>query len=85
LLRIAAIAGLAGITGAYAIIFVVIFDYSRWVSNWAVCMFLCMMTLKLMSPENPAEQPPLRPGEKTNRILGWIATAIPRVGITIPF
>jgi hypothetical protein len=85
LLRIAAIAGLAAITGAYAIIFVVIFDYSRWVSNWAVCMFLCMMTFKLMSPENPAEEPPLRPGEKTNRVLGWIATAIPRVGITIPF
>jgi hypothetical protein len=48
-------------------------------------MFLCMMALKLMSPENPGEDAPLRADDKTNRILGWIATAIPRVGITIPF
>jgi hypothetical protein len=84
-LRIAAVAGLAGITAAYVVIFVVIFDYSRWVSNWAVCMFLCMMALKLVSSETPGDDAPLRAGDKTNRILGWIATAIPRVGITIPF
>jgi hypothetical protein len=84
-LRIAAMAGLTGITAAYVVIFVVIFDYSRWVSNWAVCMFLCMMALKLSSPANPHDDAPLPPAEKTNRVLGWIATAIPRVGITIPF
>jgi hypothetical protein len=84
-LRIAAIAGLAGITAAYVVIFVVIFDYSRWVSNWAVCMFLCMLALKLVAPQSPSEEAPLRPDEKTNRVLGWIATAIPRVGTTIPF
>jgi hypothetical protein len=55
------------------------------VSNWAVCMFLCMLALRLTSPENPAEEAPLRPGDKTNRVLGWIASAIPRVGTTIPF
>ena len=84
-LRIAAIAGLAGITAAYVVIFVVIFDYSRWVSNWAVCMFLCMLALKLVSPQSPSEEAPLRPDEKINRVLGWIATAVPRVGTTIPF
>jgi hypothetical protein len=86
LLRIAAVAGLVGITAAYVAIFVVIFDYSRWVSNWAVCMFVCMMALKLVSPGTAAgEDASLRPDDKTNRILGWIAAAIPRVGITIPF
>jgi hypothetical protein len=48
-------------------------------------MFLCMMALKLSSPANPHDDAPLPPAEKTNRVLGWIATAIPRVGITIPF
>jgi hypothetical protein len=84
-IRLAAISSLAGITLGYVVIFVVVFDYSRWVSNWAVCMFLCMMALKLMSPKSPDEDAPLRPGDKTNRVLGWIATAIPRVGTTIPF
>jgi hypothetical protein len=84
-LRTTAIAGLAGITAAYVVIFVVIFDYSRWVSNWAVCMFVCMMALKLVSPGTAGEDAPLRPADKTNRILGWIAAAIPRVGVTIPF
>ena len=84
-LRVVAMLGLTGITAAYVVIFVVAFDYSRWVSNWAVCMFLCMMALKLASSEAPDAAAPLRPDDKTNRVLGWIATAIPRVGITIPF
>jgi hypothetical protein len=84
-LRLAAISSLAGITLGYVVIFIVVFDYSRWVSNWAVCMFLYMLALKLISPENPSEEAPLRPRDKTNRVLGWIATAIPRVGTTIPF
>jgi hypothetical protein len=83
--RLAAVAGLAGITAAYVVIFVVIFDYSRWVSNWAVCMFLCMLALKLVSPRTAVEPAPVRPDEKTNVVLGWIATVIPRVGTTIPF
>jgi len=84
-LRIAAILGLAGITAGYVVIFVVVFDYARWVSNWAVCIFLCMLALKLASPPTPAEEAPLHPGVKTNLVLGWIATVIPRVGVTIPF
>ncbi len=84
-LRVVAILGLTGITAAYVVIFVVAFDYSRWVSNWATCMFLCMMALKLASSDAPEPTAPLRPDDKTNRVLGWISTAIPRVGITIPF
>jgi hypothetical protein len=59
-LRIAAIAGLASITAAYVVIFVVIFDYSRWVSNWAVCMFPCMLALKLVSAPAQEGEVPLR-------------------------
>lgn len=84
-LRMVAILALAGITAGYIVIFVVVFDYSRWVSNWAVCMFVCMLALKLASPPAPGEKAPLRPDDKTNLVLGWIATAIPRVGVTIPF
>jgi hypothetical protein len=84
-LRVFAILALAGITAGYVVIFVVVFDYSRWVSNWAVCMFVCMLALKLASSPAPGEKAPLDPGDKTNLILGWIATAIPRVGVTIPF
>jgi hypothetical protein len=84
-LRILAILGLAGITAGYVVIFVVVFDYSRWVSNWVVCMFLCMLALKLVSAPAREGEVPLRPDDKTNLVLGWIATAIPRVGITIPF
>jgi hypothetical protein len=84
-LRIVAILGLAGITAAYVVIFVVVFDYSRWVSNWAVCMFLCMLAFRLVSPAPPGEEAALPADDKTNLILGWIATAIPRVGTTIPF
>jgi hypothetical protein len=31
--------GLIVVTLGYLVMFAIIFDYSRWVSNWAVCMF----------------------------------------------
>jgi hypothetical protein len=52
--------GLAGITAGYVVIFVVVFDYSRWVSNWAVCMFPCMLALKLVSAPAREGEVPLR-------------------------
>jgi hypothetical protein len=84
-LRVAAVVGLAGITAGYVVIFVVAFDYSRWVSNWAVCMFLCMMALRRVSPDSSEGTAPVRPDDKTNQVLGWIAAVVPRVGTTIPF
>src|SRR5262249_41798306 len=36
------VAGLVGVTIGYLIIGVFVFDYPRWVSNWAVCMILIM-------------------------------------------
>jgi hypothetical protein len=44
-----------------------------------------MLALKLTPPANPDDDAPLRPGDQTNLVLGWITTAIPRVGTTIPF
>ena len=36
------IAGIVAVTAAYLIMFAMVFDYSRWISNWAVCLFLIL-------------------------------------------
>ena len=68
---------------AYLIIFATVFDYSRWISNWAVCMFLILHAVKAL----PASQavPPIATNDKKTTIFGWIVTLIPRVGIVRPF
>ncbi len=85
LLRAATIGALAAISVGYLVIGVVAHDYSRWVSSWAVCMFLVTHAVRLLPSTAAASVPPIRPDEKTNLVLGWIVTAIPRVGVTIPF
>ncbi|MDA9430380.1 hypothetical protein [Bradyrhizobium sp. CCBAU 51627] len=77
------IAALVGVSLAYLVMFAMVFDYSRWISNWAVCMFLILHAVKML----PAKQETaLIPGEdqRTN-IFGLILTLIPRVGIVRPF
>ncbi|MDN3277055.1 hypothetical protein QWJ07_22525 [Frankia sp. RB7] len=77
------IAALIGVSLAYLVMFAMVFDYSRWISNWAVCMFLILHAVKML----PARQETaLIPEEdrKTN-IFGLIVTLIPRVGIVRPF
>lgn len=83
--RMVSIAALTTISVGYLIIGAVIYDYSRWVSSWAVCMFLALHAIRLLP--SVAEQPdaPIPPARKTNLVLGWILTAIPRVGVTNPF
>ncbi len=67
----------------YVVIFVVVFDYARWVSSWAVCMLLIMHAVRqLPAAHVPA---PIAADNKRNLWLGWIATIIPRVGIVRPF
>jgi hypothetical protein len=66
----------------YLIIFAVVFDYSRWISNWAVCMFLILHAVKTL-PGSPAEPPAA--DDRRNMVFGWIVTLIPRVGIIRPF
>jgi len=77
------IAALVLVSLGYLIIFAIVFDYSRWISNWAVCMFLILHAVKTL-PSSQAV--PLIPTEdKKTGILGWIITVIPRVGIIRPF
>ena len=77
------IAGIVLIGLAYLIIFAMVFDYSRWMSNWVVCLFLILHAVKML----PASQatPPISLDDQRAAILGWILTLIPRVGIVRPF
>ncbi len=85
LMRRSSIGALAAITFGYVPICVVAHDYARWVSSWAVCMFLAMHAIRMLPSTGTANAPPLAPENKTNLLLGWIVTIIPRVGVTIPF
>jgi len=77
------IAAIVMVSAGYLIMFAIVFDYSRWISNWAVCMFLILHAVKTL----PASQavPPIAADDRKTTIFGWIATLIPRVGIVRPF
>ena len=77
------IAGLIAVSLGYLIMFAIVFDYSRWISNWAVCMFLILHAVKTL-PASKAVPSIATDDPKTN-LLGWIVTLIPRVGIVRPF
>jgi len=66
------------------IIGVVVFDYPRWVSNWAVCMILTMHAVRSL-PSFETDIAPVDPTIPKNRWFGWILALIPRVGINKPF
>lgn len=71
------------ISAAYLVIFAIVFDYSRWISNWAVCMMLVLLAVKALPASKAA---PLIPAQdRRTNTLGWIITLIPRVGIIRPF
>ena len=78
------IAGLVGITLGYVIIGLVVFDYPRWVSNWAICMLLTMHAVRSL-PLTQTDPVPIDPMLPKNRWFGWILALIPRVGINKPF
>jgi hypothetical protein len=77
------IASIVTVSAAYLIMFAIVFDYSRWVSNWAVCLFLILHAVKAL----PGSQtvPPISGKDRKTTLLGWIVTLIPRVGIVRPF
>jgi hypothetical protein len=77
------IAAIVTVSAAYLLMFAIVFDYSRWISNWAVCLFLILHAVKTL----PASQavPPISGNDRKTTILGWIVTLIPRVGIVRPF
>ncbi|MEA2880887.1 MAG: hypothetical protein QOH32_106 [Bradyrhizobium sp.] len=76
------IGAIVAVSLAYLVIFAVVFDYSRWISNWAVCMFLILHAVKTL-PGSQVEPPALH--DRRNVAFGWIVTLIPRVGIVRPF
>ncbi|MDE2330324.1 MAG: hypothetical protein KGK16_06050, partial [Bradyrhizobium sp.] len=77
------IGALLSVSAGYLVIFGTVFDYSRWISNWAVCMFLIMHAVKTLPA---AEQvSPIATDDKKTIIFGWLVTLIPRVGIVRPF
>jgi hypothetical protein len=77
------IAAIVMVSGAYLIIFATVFDYSRWISNWAVCMFLILHAVKML-PASQATAPIPATDTKTT-VFGWLVTLVPRVGIVRPF
>jgi hypothetical protein len=76
------IAAIVLVSLGYLIIFATVFDYSRWISNWAVCMFLILHAVKAL-PGSQVTKPV--PDDRRNSTFGWIVTIIPRVGIVRPF
>lgn len=77
------IAAIAAVSAAYLVMFAIVFDYSRWISNWAVCMFLILFAVKTLPASR--ETPPISSDDRKITILGAILTLIPRVGIVRPF
>jgi hypothetical protein len=77
------IAAIVVVSAAYLIMFAIVFDYSRWISNWAVCMFLILHAVKTLPSVETV--PPISGANRKTTVLGWIVTLIPRVGIVRPF
>jgi hypothetical protein len=77
------VAGIVAVSVAYLVIFAMVFDYSRWISNWAVCMFLILHAVKALPAARTVT--PVSADDKKTAVLGWIVTLIPRVGIVRPF
>jgi hypothetical protein len=77
------IAAIVAVSAAYLVMFAIVFDYSRWISNWAVCMFLILHAVKTLPASR--EAPLISSDDRKTTILGAIVTLIPRVGIVRPF
>jgi hypothetical protein len=77
------IAALVIVSAGYLIMFAIVFDYSRWVSNWAVCLFLILHAVKMLPASRDTEL--ISGDDRKTKVFGWIITLIPRVGIVRPF
>ncbi len=77
------ITALIGVSLGYLIMFAIVFDYSRWISNWAVCMFLILHAVKALPASR--EVTPIPSGDRKMTVFAAIITLIPRVGIVRPF
>jgi hypothetical protein len=68
---------------AYLVMFAMVFDYSRWISNWAVCLFLILHAVKMLPASR--DVPQISTDDRKTMVFGWIVTLIPKVGIVRPF
>ena len=68
---------------AYLVMFAMVFDYSRWISNWVVCLFLILHAVKALPASRDVA--PISTDDRKTQVFGWIVTLIPRVGIVRPF
>jgi hypothetical protein len=76
-------AAIVTISLGYLVMFAIVFDYSRWISNWAVCLFLLLHAVKMLPASR--ETSPILTDDRKTIAFGWINTLIPRVGIVRPF
>lgn len=76
-------AAIIAISLGYLVMFAIVFDYSRWISNWAVCLFLILHAVKMLPASN--DVPPIAADDRKTVLFGWLVTLIPRVGIVRPF
>lgn len=67
----------------YLVMFAIVFDYSRWISNWAVCLFLILHAVKMLPASEDA--PAIAADDRKTMMFGWLITLVPRVGIVRPF
>ncbi|MGC2780918.1 MAG: hypothetical protein WA418_35315, partial [Bradyrhizobium sp.] len=77
------IGALMVISLAYLVMFAMVFDYSRWISSWVVCMVMMLHAVKMLPAAKAVA--PIDADDRKTTILGWIITAVPRVGIIRPF
>ena len=77
------VAAIVAVSAGYLVMFAIVFDYSRWISNWAVCLFLILHAVKTLPASR--EVPPISASDPRTILLGWVVTLIPRVGIVRPF
>jgi len=77
------VALIALVTFGYLVIFLTVFDYSRWVSSFGSCMILLLHAVRqLPAARKPA---PIDGANRWVRACGWAVTLIPRVGTVTPF
>jgi hypothetical protein len=77
------IAGIVAVSAANLVLFAIVFDYARWVSNWTVCLFLILHAVKELPATKTTALIPSK--DRNTSILGWIVTLIPRAGVIRPF
>jgi hypothetical protein len=77
------IAALGIVSAGYLVMFAIVFDYSRWVSNWAVCLFLILHAVKMLPTSRDTAL--ISGDDRNTTIFGWIITLVPRVGVVRPF